>query len=485
MSVRRLHSVQPEGSFAFNPENLAWAKQTIAKYPAGKQASAVIPLLWRAQEQNDNWVSKPVIEYIGEMLGLSYIRVLEVATFYTMFQLAPVGKKAHIQVCGTTPCMLRGAEDLKKVCQHKIHHEPHHLSDDGDFSWEEVECLGACVNAPMVQIFKDTYEDLTPASLEKLIDDLAAGRKVKVGPQIDRHHAAAEGGPSTLTDPELYKGNRSFTRVEPPPPPPPADAAPAAAPAAAVAPAAAAAVVVPAGTPAPAAAAPKPEDIRPVTPAAAAASAQKAETVKKEEASSAPGTVTTEKAQAETGIVRVTKDDVVKSATPTPLSEKKPVEITNPKAPEPIKLAEQKPQPARTAETKPAVKPMAEVKPVEITNPKAPEPIKLAEQKPQPARAPSPDGKPELLKKPKGGKGDDLKLIWGVGPKLETMLNTMGIWHFDQIASWTARELAWVDERLEGFRGRAKRDDWVKQSKKLATGWRPENAVGDKPTKKK
>ncbi|MEI8180285.1 NADH-quinone oxidoreductase subunit NuoE, partial [Aestuariivirga sp.] len=200
MSVRRLHPIQPD-SFSFNPENLAWAKQTIAKYPAGKQASAVIPLLWRAQEQNDNWVTKPVVEYIATMLDMAYIRVLEVATFYTMFQLLPVGSVAHIQVCGTTPCMLRGAEDLKKVCQSRIHHEQHHISADGKFSWEEVECLGACVNAPMVQIFKDTYEDLTPATLEKLIDDLAAGRKVKVGPQIDRHNAAPQGVQTALTDP--------------------------------------------------------------------------------------------------------------------------------------------------------------------------------------------------------------------------------------------------------------------------------------------
>jgi NADH-quinone oxidoreductase subunit E len=217
VSVRRLHPVQPE-SFAFSPENLAWAKATIAKYPPGKQASAVIPLLWRAQEQNDNWVSKPVIECVANMLDMAYIRVLEVATFYTMFQLQPVGKVAHVQVCGTTPCMLRGAEALKEVCRNRIHHDQHHLSGDGKFSWEEVECLGACVNAPMVQIFKDTYEDLTPATLEKLIDDLAAGRKVKVGPQINRHHASPEGGLTTLTDPALYEGQREFTRVEPPPP---------------------------------------------------------------------------------------------------------------------------------------------------------------------------------------------------------------------------------------------------------------------------
>ncbi len=216
MSVRRLDPVQPD-SFAFTADNLAWAKKAIGNYPAGKQASAVLPILWRAQEQNDGWITKPAIEYVATMLDMAFIRVLEVATFYTMFQLSPVGKKAHIQVCGTTPCMLRGAEDLKKVCQRKIHHDPHHLSQDGDFSWEEVECLGACVNAPMVQIFKDTYEDLTPASLEKLIDDLASGRPVRPGPQIKRHLSAPEGGATTLTEKSLYNGERAVTCAGPKP----------------------------------------------------------------------------------------------------------------------------------------------------------------------------------------------------------------------------------------------------------------------------
>ena len=352
MSVRRLHPIQPD-SFAFSAENLAWAKQTIAKFPAGKQASAVIPLLWRAQEQNDNWVTKPVIEYVANMLDMAYIRVLEVATFYTMFQLQPVGRIAHIQVCGTTPCMLRGAEALRKVCEHKIHHEPHHLSEDGNFSWEEVECLGACVNAPMVQIFKDTYEDLTPATLEKLIDDLAAGRKVKVGPQIDRHMAAPEGVQTALTDPSLYEGQRTFTRVEPPPPPPAPPAATVAAPAAA-----------------------------PV------------------------------------------------AATPPATAEKKDA------------------APAAAA----------------------------------PAAAPV-DAAPVLHDAPKDSKADDLELIWGVGPKLRELLNKMGVWHFDQIASWTEKEIRWVDARLEDFKGRIERDDWIGQSKKLASGWRPTNPVGDKPDK--
>ena len=232
MSVRRLDPVQPE-SFAFSAENLTWAKKTISTYPAGKQASAVIALLWRAQEQGAGWLTRPAMEYVGKMLDMAFIRVYEVATFYTMFQLSPVGKKAHVQVCGTTPCMLRGAEDLKKVCQHKIHHDPHHLSADGNFSWEEAECLGACVNAPMVQIWKDTYEDLTPASFEKLLDDIAAGKSVTPGPQNGRQFSAPEGALTSLTDKTLYGKDRTFKRMEAPPPTPPA---PVAAPAAAVTP---------------------------------------------------------------------------------------------------------------------------------------------------------------------------------------------------------------------------------------------------------
>ena len=150
MSVRRLadDSVQPP-SFAFNKENAVWAKATIKKYPKGREQSAVIPLMMRAQEQ-DGWVTRAAIESIADMLDMPHIRALEVATFYTQFQLGPVGTRAHVQVCGTTPCMLRGAEDLVAVCKSKIHLDPHHLNADGTLSWEEVECLGACVNAPMV-----------------------------------------------------------------------------------------------------------------------------------------------------------------------------------------------------------------------------------------------------------------------------------------------------------------------------------------------
>ena len=146
--LRRLHPEQPD-SFAFTPANQAWAEAQITKFPEGRQASAVIPLLWRAQEQ-EGWVSKPAIEHIADMLGMAYIRVLEVTSFYFMFQMKPVGSVAHIQVCGTLSCMICGAEDLVGVCQEKIASSAHALSNDGKFSWEEVECLGSCSNAPMV-----------------------------------------------------------------------------------------------------------------------------------------------------------------------------------------------------------------------------------------------------------------------------------------------------------------------------------------------
>src|SRR6476661_2819020 len=199
MSVRRLapKELQP-ANFTFTPENLAWAKKQIAKYPEGREASAVIEIMWRVQEQHDGWVSEAAIRAVADLLEMPYIRALEIATFYTMFQLQPVGKKAHVQVCGTTPCRLRGAGDLIEVCQSRIHHDPFHLSKDGNFSWEEVECLGACVNAPMVLIWKDTYEDLTKESLGKVLDGFASGNPPKPGPQIDRQYAAPFGGPRVL-----------------------------------------------------------------------------------------------------------------------------------------------------------------------------------------------------------------------------------------------------------------------------------------------
>jgi NADH-quinone oxidoreductase subunit E len=213
MSLRRLHPEQPD-SFAFSAANKKWAKAQIAKFPKGRQASAVIPLLWRAQEQ-EGWLTKPAIESIGTMLDMAFIRVLEVATFYFMFQLAPVGSVAHIQICGTTTCMICGAEDLIAICKEKISPTPHTLSADGKFSWEEVECLGACTNAPMAQIGKDYYEDLTNDGFAAMLDKFAAGEVPTPGPQNGRFASEPLGGLTSLQDMNTggYKLNTSATRA--------------------------------------------------------------------------------------------------------------------------------------------------------------------------------------------------------------------------------------------------------------------------------
>jgi NADH-quinone oxidoreductase subunit E len=196
MSVRRLAEIQPAG-FEFTPENKAWAQKEIAKYPPGRQASAIIALMWRAQAQSGNWLPRPAIERIAEILDMPVIRALEVATFYSMFNLSPVGR-FHVQLCGTTPCVLAGAEAIKEVCRSRIG-EIGHVTADGLFSWVEVECLGACCNAPMVQINDDYYEDLTPQNFGKLMDDLGAGRPVTIGSQTGRVSSEPAGGLTTLT----------------------------------------------------------------------------------------------------------------------------------------------------------------------------------------------------------------------------------------------------------------------------------------------
>lgn len=195
--LRRLYKDQP-ASFEFTAANLAWSQGQISKYPAGRQASAIIPLLWRAQEQ-EGWLTRPAIEHVANMLGMAYIRALEVATFYFMFQLQPVGKIAHIQICGTTSCMICGAEELVAVCKELISSAPHALSADGNFSWEEVECLGACANAPMAQIGKDYYEDLTPDKLRDLIARFGTGQVPLPGPQNGRYAAEPASGLTSLT----------------------------------------------------------------------------------------------------------------------------------------------------------------------------------------------------------------------------------------------------------------------------------------------
>jgi NADH-quinone oxidoreductase subunit E len=199
MSVRRLAppDQQPK-EFAFSAENAAWAKKQVAKYPDGRQRSAVILLLWRAQEQAGGWLPEAAIRHVAEFLDMPHIRALEIATFYTMFNLVPVGK-FHVQLCGTTPCRLRGADDLEKVCRQRIG-EQMEVTANGKFSWVEVECLGACVNAPMAQINVDYYEDLTADSFNKILDAMADGKTPKPGPQIDRQLSAPVGGARTLKE---------------------------------------------------------------------------------------------------------------------------------------------------------------------------------------------------------------------------------------------------------------------------------------------
>jgi len=421
MSVRRLapDHVQP-ASFAFDVANENWADQQIAKYPEGRQASAVIPLLWKAQEQHHGWVPRAAIEEVARKLQMAPMRVLEIATFYTMFNLQPVGEH-FIQLCGTTPCALRGAEALKKVCEDVIGPQST-VTADGKLSWLEVECLGACCNAPMAQINFDYYEDLTPANFRVLLDDLRQGRPTKPGPQIDRSCSEPVGGGETLKDPALYDGT-----------------------------------VIGAGD----------WQKRVTEQRKAAAEAAAAKAAAEAEAKNA------EAKNAEAKNAEVKKAE----ATPVAVETKPASETAAAGRPKPSAPA----QPSGAANDTPAAggKPSPEAvkesaKPAE---PAAPATVS------EPAEAATAESKPELLTAARGGKGDDLELIWGVGPKLAKMLNAMGVWHFDQVASWTAEELAWVDARLTGFKGRATRDDWISQAKKLATGWRPESALGDKPVK--
>lgn len=377
MSVRRLadDNVQP-ASFAFSKENAAWAKATINKYPKGRQQSAVIPLLMRAQEQ-DGWVTKAAIESVADMLDMAYIRVLEVATFYTQFQLLPVGTRAHVQVCGTTPCMLRGAEDLINVCKKRIHAEPFHLNESGTLSWEEVECQGACVNAPMIMIFKDSYEDLTPTQLEHIIDRFDAGKGADVTPgtQIDRIYSAPAGGLTSLNEPEPA-AKKTTTRAK-----------------------------------------------------------------------------------------KVDEDSV--SVPPSNAARAKTdADETDPKLKTPA-----------TAKTEAAANTKAKGDTrAEGGDASAKQPIAAAVGKPSLEDKNRPAGieRPATL--------DDLKLISGVGPKIEGILHELGIFTFAQVAGWKKAEREWVDLYLN-FKGRIERDDWVKQAKALAKGGEAEyiRVFGKKP----
>jgi NADH-quinone oxidoreductase subunit E len=433
MSVRRLAplEIQPS-SFAFSPDNDAWVDQQIAKYPPGRQASAVLPLLWRAQEQAGGWVSQAAIEAVATRLGMAKIRVLEIATFYSMFNLEPVGRY-FVQLCGTTPCGLRGAGEIRKVLKERIGDE-RHVTADGLFSWLEVECLGACCNAPMVQINQDYYEDLTPESMGKLLDDLAAGRPVEAGSQTGRVGSEPAGGPNTLTDPALYDGSvvgswrKRFEEdaakkreAAAAAPPAPAKAAAPAAPPAAAAPPAPAKAAAPAVPPVSVAPPTKPADKLPAEPAKAAAPPAPP--------ASDPAPAKPPAHPAVSAAGQADRDKVPVSRPREPAGRAGPV---NPP-------------------TAPAGGPVA-------SNVGA---LRVSDEH-----------KPPSLPSAREAGPDDLKRIRGVGPKLEIMLHGMGIFHFDQIAQWSEMNLRWVDQNLGSFRGRAVRDDWIAQAKALAAGAR-------------
>ena len=373
--LRRLHKDQPD-SFAFTPANQAWAEAQITKYPEGRQASAIIPLLWRAQEQ-EGWLTRPAIEHISDRLGLAYIRGLEVASFYFMFQLQPVGSVAHIQICGTTSCMICGAEDLIAVCKDKIAEKPHALSADGKFSWEEVECLGACTNAPMAQIGKDYYEDLTAEGFAAMLDRFAAGEVPTPGPQNRRYSCEPLSGLSSLKD--YDSGKTQYN-------------------------------------------------------ASVQAADDIGDTIKRIDGTEVP-------------LLAPWQGKGAASAPAKPSKAK-----------------------AKAAEPKPAARAKADA-----TGALKQEAVATSKAKPAPAKAETAASegagkKPKTMKAPRKAGADDLKMIKGVGPKMEQLLNSLGFFHFDQVSKWTAEEVSWVDQNLEGFKGRVSRDNWVEQADVLASG---------------
>lgn len=204
MAVSRITKDTAE-NFEFSAERLEWAKGQLGKYPDERKQSAVIPLLWEAQKENGGFVDAAVVRYLAGMLDMAEIRVYEVVSFYTMFNTAPVGEH-FVQVCTTTPCWLSGSDEIVKVCKNKIARTPNTLSEDGKFSWMEVECLGACANAPMVQINEDYFEDLDEDIMAEILDSLSEGRDVTPGSQKGRTSSEPVGELTSLTDPGLYGG---------------------------------------------------------------------------------------------------------------------------------------------------------------------------------------------------------------------------------------------------------------------------------------
>ncbi|QPC87467.1 NADH-quinone oxidoreductase subunit E [Mesorhizobium sp. NBSH29] len=413
MSVRRLAepAVQP-ASFAFNRANTASAKNWIKKYPKGREQSAVIPLLMIAQEQ-EGWVTKAAIEHVSQMLEMPLIRVLEVATFYTQFQLKPVGTRAHVQVCGTTPCALRGAGALMEVCRSKIHPEQFHPNADGTMSWEEVECLGACVNAPMIMVFKDTYEDLTPERLSEIIDAFEAGKgaTVPVGPQNGREVSAPITGLTSLKDEQAVLASVADWRKK---------RASADATVMNVAPA---------------------NGAKPRTSAEETSNSVKSPAPARKEKPSDIDSVAPGFSGKRANLAAPAVEKVVGKQRKGPLADRTPNEPAPYTSPELIKG-----EPIGAGRKK-----------LPSERGKAEEAVPLLND----ANRPVAIEKPAVV--------DDLKLISGVGPKLEATLHGLGIYTFAQVASWKQPEREWVDGYLR-FHGRIERDNWVKQAAALAKG---------------
>ncbi|PYE84143.1 NADH-quinone oxidoreductase subunit E [Pseudoroseicyclus aestuarii] len=410
--LRRLHLEQPE-SFAFTPANEAWAKTQIAKYPEGRQASAIIPLLWRAQEQ-EGWLTRPAIEAVARMLDMAYIRALEVATFYFMFQLQPVGSVAHVQICGTLSCMICGAEDLMEVCKTKIAAQPHALSEDGRFSWEEVECLGACANAPMAQIGKDYYEDLTAESLSDLIDRLGAGEVPLPGPQNGRYAAEPAAGLTSLTEGAEDRDAHN----------------------------ASVALAVSIG-----------DTIKRIdgTEVALNAPWMAAENPGKRQAETAQAQPPQEDTQPKPGAGAPVDEggSTVEEAEAT--SAAKPVSADDP-AEAPENAHEGHPEPAGGKDVAPEP---------QVPNDQAPAETAGG------AGATAPGGRHSAPAGADAGQ-DDLKRLTGLGPRAEERLHELGVTRFAQIAAWDDAEIDRMDEQLS-TRGRIRRDDWVGQAKTLAS----------------
>ncbi|WP_267355453.1 MULTISPECIES: NADH-quinone oxidoreductase subunit NuoE [unclassified Methylobacterium] len=453
MANRRLApaSEQPQ-TFAFSPENAEWAKTQIAKYPEGRQASAVISLLWKAQEQNGGWLPRAAIEAVAAELGMPNIRVLEVATFYTMFALEPVGR-FWIQVCGTVPCDSCGARGLKEMLHDRLG-APGHVSADGNFSWLEVECLGACCNAPMVQINQDYYEDLTPESLGELMDDLAAGRPVKVGSQTGRVSSEPQGAVNTLTDPTLFDGSRVGAwrkRFE--------EAGKAEEPAAGVPPKtgeAAASVQQAATNPKPA----RPDAGRAVERTASDAPAQRAadgETpVKPEDRADA---AERGRSTAKAGAARQGDADVLDSPAKR-VAEGEPAAGDQGNQDVPARDAvPQQPEASGASDAEVA----AEAEEARVAGALAALPKDATPEQ----KAEAVGKRPPALDAARTGRPDDLTRIEGLDPDNSQRLNGLGIYHFDQIAAWSRDEITWVGTYL-AFPGRIDREDWVGQAKALA-----------------